>query len=608
MNYERLATSAVEQAVSRTNRLEPFFNSGEKEPSFDGAVFIYDNDQGNKKNMKRVPVQIKGKGVQSEPALTTKYPVSIVDLDNYMHNGGVMFFVVHIDKSTGVTNQIYYSALLPFKIKELLESKKDNRKTISVCLDQFPTSANDMTALFLNFYADAKRQTSYAGMDFPSIEELQKNGQIESLVSSYTSADGQFEINDLPRVLPGKEIYTYAIVKGYSALIPVRRCAQIKQFSIKCVHDIPVSVDGTVYYESIEKEITADKIILRVGSSVTIAAPNIDSYSGDTQDIEISISVSLSGTLMQRIKAIEFLMAAFETKNFELGDIKFPINFSGKEQEKLPPDRYKSLLSGYKRVVTFLERLHVKKDLPLDGFTEEDYKILNLLVGAIEDGISVKNIAKGLFSVVNIGFGGLNLKILCERQEDGNYKLWDYFDKHVEVCVHDDKGMSIPASQYSIMKADDFLFADNLYLPRVIEDFKGIRLQQFIAENGNLVMLEMLKAYDKVPTAELLDAAKQMCTWLETARQFLADEMMLINKLQIVRRERDLTFSEKFELSKVASASQKAAYRIGAFILLDEQREAELLLSDMSQEERDNFMSFPIFRFYTKSSGNNETD
>lgn len=606
LDYEQLGTTAVINAVSKTSRLKAFVNSGDKEPSFDGNIYIYDNNKYSKDNLKRVSVQVKGKGARSKPTATIKYPVSIVDLDNYMRNGGVMFFVVYIDKDTGDSKQIYYCALLPFKIKELMKGKADGDKSINVNFSQFPTDENDITDIFLNFHSNAQKQISFIGKELPTIEDLCKKGLLESLTFSYVSTQGKKEVTSYPKMLDGKELYLYANIKGGVAPIPIEYYSKISQLHMSCIDEVPIGVDGTVYYTGLEKTITAEKIIYRIGSSVTISFSNVDLPADNMDELKVNVSVKLKGTLKQRIRALEFLIAMFNAKSFEMGGIKFPANFPDAELKKLNPSEYPKMLNGYKRALAVLEKLNVKKDLPLDDFTKEDFWKLNSLIGAIESGTPVRNVKGDLPSIVNLNFGGLHLAMICKKQEDGTYLLWDYFDKQIDVCVFNKDNETLPASQYSVMKADNFLTVDNLRLQSVIDGFKRMEPQQFIVENGNVIMLEMLKAYDKKPTEELLDAVKQMYAWLETVKQFLTDEVMLINKLQIVRRERELTFSEKQELSKVASTAKDIAYRIGAFILLNEQYEAEQLLNDMPQAEKDEFMSFPIFKFYTKSEEDND--
>lgn len=601
MDYEQIATSAVINAVSKTSRLKAFVNSGDKEPSFDGNIYIYDNNKYAKENIKRVSVQVKGKGVCTKTTEAIKYLVSIIDLDNFMRNGGAMFFVVYIDKDSGDAKQIYYSALLPFKIKELLKSKKDNEKSISVNFSQFPTDAKEITDIFLNFHSDAQKQISFIGKELPTIEDLCKKGLLESLTFSYVSTQGKQEVSSYPKILDGKELYLYANIKGGIAPIPVEYYPQISHLHMSCTDKIPVGVNGKVYYFNLKKTITAEKIVYRIGSSVTITFPNVEPNVGNMDKLKVNVSVKLKGSLKQRIRALEFLIAMFDAKSFELGGKNFPANFPEAELTKLNLGNYPEMLSGYRRALAVLEKLNVKKDLPLDDFTNEDIWKLNSLIGAIESETPVRNVKGELPNLVSLNFGGLHLVMICRKQEDGTYLLWDFFNKQKDVCVFDKDGEAFSVSQYSIMKADDFLTIDNLRLQSVVDDFKRIEPQEYLVVNGNEVMLEMLKAYDKEPCVELFDAVKKMYAWLETVRKYLSDEVMLINKLQIVRRERDLTFDEKQELSKVASSSEDIACRIGAFLLLNEQKEAERLLSEMPKEEKEMFSSFPIFKFYTKS-------
>ena len=604
MDYEQLGTTAVIHAVSKTDRLKAFVNSGDKEPSFDGSIYIYDNNKYSKDNIKRVAVQVKGKGVLSKPTATIKYPVSVTDLENFMQNGGVMFFVVYIDRESGNTKQIYYSALLPFKIKEILKSKKNAAKNVRIKFRQLPVDVDEITELFLNFHSNAQKQISFIGKELPTIEDLYQNGLLESLTFTYVSMQGNQDVTSYPKLLDGKELYLYANIKGGVAPIPVEYYSQISQLQLSCTDEIPIGVNGVVYYSGLEKTITAERIIYRIGSSVTISIPNLDEPVDDMEEQKGNVNVKLRGTLKQRIQALEFLVAMFEARNFDFGGINFPANFPEAELEKINPNDYPEILSGYKRVLAVLEKLNVKKDLALDVFTEEDFVKLNSLVGAIENGTPVRTVKDDLPSIVSLNFGGLRLIMICRKQEDGTYLLWDYFNKQIDICVVNRDNEKLPASQYSIMKADDFLKIDNLRLQSVVDDFKRIAPQQFIVENGNVIMLEMLKAYDKEPNAELFDAIKQMHSWFETVHQYLTDEVMLINKLQIVRRERELTFAEKQQLFAIASSSEDVAYRIGALILLNELGEAERLLNDMPQEGKDEFMSYPIFRFYTKPKKN----
>lgn len=45
MDLEQLATCAIVNTLSKTDRLSAFINSGDKEPYWDGNIYIYKNSR-----------------------------------------------------------------------------------------------------------------------------------------------------------------------------------------------------------------------------------------------------------------------------------------------------------------------------------------------------------------------------------------------------------------------------------------------------------------------------------------------------------------------------------------------------------------------------------
>lgn len=102
MELEKIATNAVETSIVKTDRLTSFISRGDKEPCWDGNIYIHESKLHTKKNLKKVATQVKGKAVtKKQVADTISYRISRDDLVAYMMNGGTMFFVVYIDRSTG---------------------------------------------------------------------------------------------------------------------------------------------------------------------------------------------------------------------------------------------------------------------------------------------------------------------------------------------------------------------------------------------------------------------------------------------------------------------------------------------------------------------------
>ena len=66
MDLEKIATSAIVMEISKTNILSSFINDGDKEPCWDGNIYIHENAKHTKKNIKRIPTQDKRKSCYSQ--------------------------------------------------------------------------------------------------------------------------------------------------------------------------------------------------------------------------------------------------------------------------------------------------------------------------------------------------------------------------------------------------------------------------------------------------------------------------------------------------------------------------------------------------------------
>ena len=118
MDIEKLATAALKKSISQTDFLADFVNDGDKEPSWDGNIYIYADSTKSKKGIKKIPVQVKGEGRKKiPPQKAPKFSVSIIDLDNWLRDGGVMLFVVLI---------LSWSDTSDDKESEEMESRKEN--------------------------------------------------------------------------------------------------------------------------------------------------------------------------------------------------------------------------------------------------------------------------------------------------------------------------------------------------------------------------------------------------------------------------------------------------------------------------------------------------
>lgn len=594
MNLEKLATSAIEKEIAKTDLLSSFINSGDREPCWDGHIYIHEDKKKTKKNIKKVAAQVKGKAVRTRDAKRTiSYPISCDDLRAYMMNGGTVFFVVYLNKDTGDVLQIYYVSLLPVMVKKLLDEKK-SRRTISVKFHKFPADNARKTELFLNFYEESKKQVSFAGKDLPNVDDLIKKGLLENISFSYTGLGACPDTRLLPKIIDGKSLTLYANIKGGTAPIPIEYFDEITNITTSKDTNIPISVKGHIYYDKVKTIATADTIEQQIGSSVKIIAPNVDKVDSS---IKIHLNINLTGTLTEQIEALEFIIALVDNEAFNFGDAEFPAKFPQSELDRMEAYNFPEMLSNRKHIKEVLDSMNVKKDLELSKCTSDDIDNLMRIVNSIGD----HRIIRGEIDEKNPGqkikIANLTVAVVYIKA-NGGYRIYDFFGNRFDVKWAPEGMEPVEVSQFMMMRPDDYLTLDNLDLEKVVENFKIIPPSTTHFELSNNCMLSMLNAYDKAPNPELLNAARQMNVWLGQHTDFLSSEIVTLNRLQIELRERPLEFSEKQELYTIATTAKDEFQRLGAFLLLDEQEEARKIFDTLDEDRLNLFKGFPIYKFY----------
>lgn len=594
MDLEKLATSAIEKEIAKTDLLSSFINSGDREPCWDGHIYIHEDKKKTKKNIKKVAAQVKGKAVRTRDAKRTiSYPISCDDLRAYMMNGGTVFFVVYLNKDTGDVLQIYYVSLLPVMVKKLLDEKK-SRRTVSVKFHKFPADNARKTELFLNFYEESKKQVSFAGKDLPNVDDLIKKGLLENISFSYTGLGACPDTRLLPKIIDGKSLTLYANIKGGTAPIPIEYFDEITNITTSKDTNIPISVKGHIYYDKVKTIATADTIEQQIGSSVKIIAPNVDKVDSS---IKIHLNINLTGTLTEQIEALEFIIALVDNEAFNFGDAEFPAKFPQSELDRMETYNFPEMLSNRKHIKEVLDSMNVKKDLELSKCTSDDIDNLMRIVNSIGD----HRIIRGEIDEKNPGqkikIANLTVAVVYIKA-NGGYRIYDFFGNRFDVKWAPEGMEPVEVSQFMMMRPDDYLTLDNLDLEKVVENFKIIPPSTTHFELSNNCMLSMLNAYDKAPNPELLNAARQMNVWLGQHTDFLSSEIVTLNRLQIELRERPLEFSEKQELYTIATTAKDEFQRLGAFLLLDEQEEARKIFDTLDEDRLNLFKGFPIYKFY----------
>lgn len=589
MDIEKLATSAIVDSISLTDVLAPFINDGDKEPSWDGNIYIHEDKAKSKKGIKKVPVQVKGEvRKRVPPKKKPKYSVSLTDLDNWLNDGGIMLFVVLIDE-TGINKAIYYSALLPVLIRHLKQFAR-GKKSLSVPLKEFPADNMKKVGLLLDFYDHMQKQTSFANAPLYTIEELAKEGVLENVTLTVTTYGMASDDIDVESLFLQYDVYMYAKVKGSSIPQPLPDVPMDLHIAKDVSGDIKVK--DQIFYTKYRVVRYAEGFDINIGKSIK--------FTVNTEKKNGSLNFKPRATLKDYIRDTECMIAIIENREININGAKFPFDDLGNTDV----EQYKLNLQYYKDVKKMLDILGVKKELECENLSDIDQKNIRNFTNALVLGSDIgfpdsqENMIYGRFQI-----GNLCLLIWADRVEKNSkgFKLQSYFGDH-KVALFESKDKKAkkpyPITHYALLKKKDFLDAANIDFKKIVDDLSANDTAPIVTEQLILFMLEMLKAYDEQKTkdAELLDAAEAYCDWL-TENADNSDGIMKLNKLQIIRRRRAFTEEETTLLKELRKVSEDRSVKCGASILLGKMESAQDCFDEMDEKEKERFIEYPICHF-----------
>ncbi len=227
-HIEVRAVTAVKEALSNGS-LFPYINDADKEPSWDGFVYI----KGGNPNYLRIPAQVKGKEVKAIPSRAI-YNVKIHTLKNYLHDGGVIYFVVYIIKSE---RYIYYTTLAPLDISRYIKNAH-GKASIAIKLRPLPSDIKELEYEFRDFHTNSKAQISFKDMPTISLSEAIKNG--EKISFTYTT--------DKDRLFLKRPVYLYKDVQIGNTTLHLPIGDQAYNIYLGQEQDIDISINNNIYY------------------------------------------------------------------------------------------------------------------------------------------------------------------------------------------------------------------------------------------------------------------------------------------------------------------------------------------------------------------------
>lgn len=579
-NIENIGVSAVETYFARTKHIVPEFRRADKKPLYDGVLRIYKSEKHNNNTyLGDVNVQIKTHDSVSESA-EISVQIDRVELETYKRNGGVLYFEVFIGNETCIA--IYCADLFPLSIKKYLENTQEGGNP-KVIFKRIPEKRSDFEKEIFKFYSDSIYQASSYDKPIVQIGDyLTKPGEKHFVIYSPIT-----EINNDPYSFLGSEFNTiYATDKDGNILFPLGD-GRYKVIKIG-KNNNPISIKGKVFYDY--------TIVQEMDGHPCMAIDQFLFCSFFPEICKRQLSYkSHNKKARARLKELNFILALNEYKAFSIGDEEMPC------EEFILEDKVVNMLKvdrdNCAKIVRLLDALHISEDLDFNSLSQDDKLSFNKLY----EGIILNkhtNIEDEPAGLKIICIGPLRIYVVFSFVSEGVFHIEDFFTSTHVLCYADNEHTSL-SSRFSVLSVKDMIDASNFYFDGVVESYKML-----IGSNPDIVQVayrdlqRYLLAYDlsKGNKIEFLRVAYDLATWLIEIEAFDGNDIR-IDLYQIKKRSQALTTEEIKDIYLIEDSTTNIFSKIACNILTDNMIRVDMLISQLSEEDRALISSAPISHF-----------
>lgn len=593
---ERDAVNTIRNSIDETDFLLSDISDTDKYPSLDGSVRVYKDNCFKVENLDgTVNVQVKGKSMDELPS-EISFPVKVDDLNVYYRSFGTIYFVVGIYEKN---KQIYYLDLLPIRIDRILKKlNKEDQETVSLKFHQFPTDNIEKVTIFKDFLKHQKLQAKVVETGPIDIKVLEDKGLINSYSIPFFVLEKDLENNDPYRFAFSHPGFMYACTDIGN--FPINEIAEIKNI-IEPHPFEAVKLGKTTYYTGYNKIYYKDYQEVQINENVSLRFE---------KNNQILYQIKGQGCLTEQLHNFRFALALIKEKVLHLGLQEF-VNVSPDIPNTTCTQALKDKQKELNNIYQITELLNITKKLitPLENFSSDDWKTLNILKCGLIDDLPVlpyessqnKNYIFADFKVSNLY---LVTRIFVK---DGQYHIQDLYSKILPVSTVATDGSEHWVSPFLFFSEAHFECCCNLNFPVILKDLLKYAEQHLYVHELNNVLLRMLNAYDrqKNKNQELLDAIISLARGMHKYGCF-DNYVGFLNFAQAMKRKKTLFTNHKKLLMRIVnSPDTEIVERLGAAILLEDFEQAEMLFKQLSANEQKEFDSYPIANLWKKMVDNN---
>lgn len=576
MDIEEIAVLAVRnEIVKYSDTLVAYIDTKEKTPMWDGYIYVYKSKSKNKSNKEfegKIGVQVKGTTVDKISKGNSKYSIKVDYLKAYQKDKkGILLFVVEIIDYANT--KLFYANLLPVDLNEILKRVKENQEYVTIDIKPInEKSSSSLKMICLNFLKNANEQMN---IPIKNIDEIKKIKEIKIPIIGEEKYFEDYLFNN--------DIYSYAIDEETNEKIALPKLQDLQKFTTNKVN---VAVNGKQYYNNITFIKNKEEEYVLYGKSTKIFLN------------QNKVTFKIKGNVYERIHDTKFIIDLINNKSLTINekniDLKVKVD---NPEEKMYIENIKNDLERLKKIKNLFEKFNIVFRNDLDNLSDTDWKNLNMLI-YINDGNKTKSITES--KLYNVKIAQYNIAFIAIIDKNNKIYIYNYFSdlsNIMKVFYYDENKKEIPISVYINMKITTLLEYSNINFDVIKETFNSLDSNEETLERCNLWMLEVLKAYDQNKGNMILDLAKYINERIIEHRNNSVD---IINKMQILKRLRDLSVDEKEILYSLREEDKDMMIQCAIAILLENKSDFERYFSKLNNEEKNNFRNFPIFNLIKK--------
>ena len=569
---ESSAAGSVKAILNDTGYIDASnIKERDKFPVWDGDLLVYSSKEhwNNESIRYKIPVQVKGTEARIENSL--KFKIRTNDLKKYRDDGGVIYFVVQVDKNNSTNNKIFYRDLLPVNVKKILKNKT-NQGSISVDIKILPEKKEELVDLIFNFGLNKEKQASFIPTDKYTPADFDK---------VYLHYETPF------KTTPNDVLLNFSgFLYGYKDNIPYP-ILEVQKGGISQIITAPlkISVNNTVFFENCELKKDISSLTLIINHNLEFIYNN--------NDRNIKCNLLLQGPLNNYIKSLKFLLEIYKVKHFFINEYKQNCPFESDDTKMLEDN-----LKFYETLKNAFDKSGVNEDVELRVFNEADNRSASILINAFvyNQDIALKTDSEGY--VLDFHILDKTITCLAFRNKTGKYNFLR-FPIEGNVTVERNENL-IKVPPVLMLKRQHLKNSININFNTFLDDIKKYEVTAIYLEVVNESVLELMSAYDETKKEILLDTAYNIIQWMEQVNsEDKAAVIYHLNLLQCkIRKEKKLPDEDKDYLYNISEQSEEMAFRFGATVLLKEKDRSTRYFTQLPKEEQERIINYPIYTLW----------